>query len=821
MTTKITEFIPRHFKEVPEVDIETGKKLLLPAIYKGIDNESQNFENLTLEAFRQLFLTTASGKYLIRLGAQEGFTVPQQSGLGVDAFREIVPAVVSYPKQIANTIIRLMSIFYDKSLVSPSFISTQSEPFNFHDKDVLKIRTDKGDLSIGIYEGQVSDLTNVKASEYAGIINAAQSDVFADVSFERENSKTYVRLTSKTYGGGAYIQIIGGTAQNSLKFPSTAATLNGVGTNWIVEKKDGVLWTDITKFTWDGTGVNPNVYLVGVGDFATFRGLSAPFDVFNGTYTVEEVGYDYFVIRNERFQLASAILTEPADNTIVFTVDKRSTIIQNKEYCISNEASESEYSLFVSAVPSVVKRKLRGGGFVHGWQAPVIDFTRDTLTLKRKTMESLPKANNQFILSGDRFRADHRKAYYRTTGVSEIGINAIFTIDSASDNISVLPYTSPTSFSKDNPLYGEIQSTEIKASFGYRHGLLHGEGFTIADLDTTGIISSALINKEQYCKKPLNDHELLFELDYGRTKFTGIDWGGLVDVWQATPSIDQEYDFYLLFPDPVTKAAAGFENGMTFMISFDSGNLIPGKETIGALLSSQKCAVIMQDDLRVYFLAGLGTGSNGKVLDTVNGKRSGWFGGTIGTQFVDKTSASNLRVFANLLCTFQETSTSSNTTYTGPYVYDTAGIITRFVVGNIISSLKSHVLKGDNLLSIDVNDSSSFPLSGNIIFDYGTDSQEGPIGYINITVGQIILDPSYVFQKEHVVGSQVQIIRSIVSPVLHINGQERPFYITGTTAAREFFFTLVRQIVAAGVFVNTEVNYPPLQYVDPSLFPYA
>lgn len=817
MTTKITDFVPRHFK-IADVDPETGKKLLLPAIYKAIDNESLNFENLSLEAFRQLFLTTASGKYLIRLGAQEGFTVPQQSGLGVDAFREIVPAVVSYPKQISDTIVRLMSIFYDKSLVSPSFISTRSEPFSFLDKDVLKIKTDKGELSIGIYAGQVADLNNVKASEYAGIINAAQSDVFADTSFERENSKTYVRLTSKTYGGGAFIQITGGTAQNALQFPTVAATLNGAGTNWIVEKKDGVLWTDITKFTWDGTGVNPNVYLVGVGDFATFRGLSAPFDVFNGTYTVEEVGYDYFVIRNERFQLASATLTEPANDTIVFTLDKRSTIIQNKEYCLSNESSESEYSLFVSAVPSVVKRKLRGGSFVHGWQGPVIDFDRDTITVKRKTMESLPKADNNFVLSGDRFRADYKKPYYHTITATETGLNAIFTVDSSA---SVLPYTVPTSFLKDNPLYGEILSSEIKASFGYHHGLLHGIGFTLADLDTTGILNSALINKEQYCKKRLSDYEVLFELDHGRTKFAGITFNGNADVWQATPNANQEYDFYLLFPDSISKTNAGLDNGMTFMISYDVGNLISGKETLGALLSSQKCQVITQDDLIVYFRSGLGTGSNGKVLDTVSGKRSGWFGGTIGTQFVDKTSDNNLRVLANMMCTFQETSPSSNPEYTGPYVYDTEGTITRFVVGNVLSDLKTHILKGDNLLSIDVGDSALFPLSGNLIFDYGTDLQEGPIPYINVAVGQIILDPSYVFEKEHLVGAQVQIVRSTVAPAFHINGQERPFYITGTTAARDFFFTLVRQIVAAGVFVNIEVNYPPLKYVDPSLFPYA
>lgn len=816
--TKIIDFVPRHFK-IADKDPETGKKLLLPAIYKAIDNESQNFENLTLEAFRQLFLTTASGKYLIRLGAQEGFTVPQQSGLGVDAFREIVPAVVSFPKQIANTIVRLMSIFYDKSLVSPSFISTMSEPFSFHDKDVLKIRTDKGDLSIGIYEGQVADLNNVKASEYAGIINAAQSDVFADTSFERENSKTYVRLTSKTYGGGAFIQIVGGTAQNSLKFPSIAATVNGAGTVWNVEKKNSVLWTDITKFTWDGNGVNPKIYLVGKGDFVTFRGLAAPFDVFNGTYNVEEVGYDYFTIRNERFQLGSAALTEPANNTIVFTLDKRSTIIQNKEYCISNEASESEYSLFVSAVPSVVKRKLKGGGFLHGWQAPVIDFTRDTILVKRKTMESLPKSNNHFVLNSNRFRSDYKKLRYKTIGVMDAGLNAQFTVDTASNGISVMPYTVPTTFLKDNPLYGEIQSSDVKASFGYRHGLFHGLGFTLADLNTTGIISSSLINKEQYCKKALTDFDACFELDNGKTNFPGIPWVGGADVYQSvTP---QEYDFYLVFPDTVSKATAGFEDGMTFMISFDPISLIAGKESIGGTLSSKKCAVVMQDDLRVYFLAGIGSGSNGMVLTNVAGKRSGWFGGTLGTQFTDKTSTNNLRVLNNLICTFQETSPSSNLGYTGPYVYDVQGSVTRFVVGNIISSLKTHITKGDNLLSININDSSAFPLSGNIIFDYGTDSQEGPVGFINIATGQIILDPSYVFQKEHLLGAQVQIVRSLVAPTIHIDGRERPLYITGTTAARDFFFTLVRQIVAAGVFVNTEVNYPPLKYVDPSLFPYA
>jgi hypothetical protein len=805
--------------QLPEVDAETGKRLLLPAIYKAINEQNSKFESLTLEAFRQLFLTTASGKYLIRLGAQEGFTVPQQSGLGVDAFRQIVPAVVSYPKQISDTIVRLMGIFYDKSLVSPSFISTVAEPFNFQDKDTLLIRTDRGDLSIGIFAAQVSDISNVKATEFAGIVNASQSDVFADTSYEKETSKTFIRLTSKTYGAGAFIQIVGGTAQNVLRYPPVVKTQNTTGTVWNVEKKDGVEWTDITKFTWNGVGDNPNVYLVKVGDFVTFRGLESPFDVFVGTYIVEEVGYDYFIIRNERFLLTSASLVEPAPNTIVFTSNKKSTIIQNKEYCLVDESNEFAYSMFVSAVPSVVKRKLRGAGFVHGWQAPIVSFTRDSMVVRRKTMESMPNGENQFLLSSDKIRYDATRKFYRTLLGNDYISTATFLLDDSSEGFSVLPYTVPTSIA-GNPIYGEIGENTLKVVFPHKHGLLFGWGFNLDGFSVPSTISSALVNKEHQVKSVLSDREITFEIDNGRKRFVGIPWAGNPDVFQVSYA-DSPYDFYMVFPDETSRLSSGLEDGMTFRISFDGNALIPGKESIGGLLSSRKCQVFESDTTTIYFKAGIGTGNKGQVLNGASGVRSGFFGGDLGTWYLNQTSDINQRVLSGLLVTFQNTSPSINSKYLGAYTYDTNGTYYKFVVGGVITYLKTPIIKGDNLLSINVSDASQFPFHGHIILDYGTDTQEGPIPYINIAVGQIILDPSYVFKKKHDIDAQVQVIRSIETIKLGIDGNEYPLYVTGTTAAREFLFSLVRQIVAAGVFVNTEVNYPPLKFVDPSLFPYS
>lgn len=816
---KIVDFLPSHMK-ISDTNPVTGERLLLPAIYKSIDEQSQKFSDLTVEAFRQLFLTTASGKYLIRLGAQEGFTVPQQSGLGVDAFRQIVPAVVSYPKQISDTIVRLMGIFYDKSLVSPSFISSVAEPFSFQDKDTLLIKTDKGLLSIGIYESQVADLTNVKATEYAGIINASQSDVFADTSYERESSKTYVRLTSKTYGAGAFIQIAGGTAQNVLRFPTTRATENTTGTTWTVEKKNLVPWTDIIKFTWDNVGNNPKVYLVQPGDFVTLKGLSDPFDVFSGTYTVEESGYDYFVIRNERFQPTSATLVEPAPNSILFTADKRSTIIQNKEYCVVTEADAYKYSMYVSAVPSAVKRKLRGGTFVHGWQAPIVDFTRTTMETRRKTMESMPIGDNRFVLSGTRLRYNAKKPFYKTNLGVDNAFSCSFLVDEISEGVSVFPYTSPYSPGIDNPIYGEIDSNCLTLHLNHKHGMYRGWGFTLAGMTEAGMLLSSEVNREQYVKICPNDYQIVFEINNGTKKFSGISWNGAPNVYQATSDI-LDYDAWMEFPSALAKQEAGFDYDMTFRFSYDGAALISGKEAIGSSLASKKCRVVDMDETRVYFLSGIGTGAKGQILAGASGVRSGFFGGTSGTWFLDKTSATNERMLSGLMATFQQTSPSVNPYYFGAYIYDPAGVDYGFVVGDILTKLTTPIYKGDNLLSIDVPNVDEFPLSGYLILEYGTDRQEGPIRYINVAVGQLIVDPSYVFQKAHGVDAQVQIVRSVEAIKLGIDGSQYPVYITGTTAARDFLFSLVRQIVAAGVFVSTEVNLPPLKYTDPSLFPYS
>ena len=140
-----------------------------------------------------------------------------------------------------------------------------------------------------------------------------------------------------------------------------------------------------------------------------------------------------------------------------------------------------------------------------------------------------------------------------------------------------------------------------------------------------------------------------------------------------------------------------------------------------------------------------------------------------------------------------------------------------------IVKLTDNILKGDNLTALQIDSATipsgkSFPTTGNLILDYGNDQLEGPIRFFavvdNTTSGQILIDPAYRFKKAHAIGGSVQSIHASAAYSPGTDGTDYPVYVTGTTAARDTLFTLIRLLVASGIFVESDVILPNLRYDD-------
>lgn len=157
------------------------------------------------------------------------------------------------------------------------------------------------------------------------------------------------------------------------------------------------------------------------------------------------------------------------------------------------------------------------------------------------------------------------------------------------------------------------------------------------------------------------------------------------------------------------------------------------------------------------------------------------------------------------------TTAKVNTGVFGPYVWDASSA---FVLSSYTGVTITDIKAGNILLNIQVQTPNNIPFEqGFLIFDYGLETQEGPVRYLYKASDSVIsIDPSYVFKFDHAPGSSITAIRRKGGHVLSGIGTEYPFYISDPSAARLILQDLVASIKSVGVFLKFIVRYPELYY---------
>lgn len=153
-----------------------------------------------------------------------------------------------------------------------------------------------------------------------------------------------------------------------------------------------------------------------------------------------------------------------------------------------------------------------------------------------------------------------------------------------------------------------------------------------------------------------------------------------------------------------------------------------------------------------------------------------------------------------------EDNTPSNSGQEGPYSFDTEK-------GYVISETSATTTEELNVSSdsiITVDDSQEFPdSSGHLILNFGRSNEEGPIPYIARPSSQTIrINPSYKFQKEHDIGSDVTLLAQNSAIEISNDGTDYPFYLTDSIAGRIYTEQLVKEVVATGIVLIIYILYP-------------
>ena len=177
---------------------------------------------------------------------------------------------------------------------------------------------------------------------------------------------------------------------------------------------------------------------------------------------------------------------------------------------------------------------------------------------------------------------------------------------------------------------------------------------------------------------------------------------------------------------------------------------------------------------------------------------------TGGLATVERLSVANSGSLAYL------TSARLATGILGPYMWD---LKAPYVLSSLTANLTSTILAGDALRSINVTINQIPSAEGYLIFDFGTESEEGPVRYLYKPNSQIInIDPAYVFKNTHVVGSAVTMIRRRGPHVMSGLGTEYPMYVTDPAIARPILQDLIQQVASVGIFIEYIIRYPKYYY---------
>jgi hypothetical protein len=146
----------------------------------------------------------------------------------------------------------------------------------------------------------------------------------------------------------------------------------------------------------------------------------------------------------------------------------------------------------------------------------------------------------------------------------------------------------------------------------------------------------------------------------------------------------------------------------------------------------------------------------------------------------------------------------------GPYLWDENA---DFVLSSLTADLTVEIKAGSTKRNVEVTTNDIPNADCRIIFDFGTEKQEGPVRcFYKPNSNALAIDPSYVFKFTHDVGSSVTMIRRRGGIVFGGVGAEYAGYITDPAAAREVLQELMQEVKSVGIFINFLIRYPKIYY---------
>ena len=354
--------------------------------------------------YDQLYIVTADERYLDQRMADRNITRPDNVGLSDEVFREI-GIEISNRKQVRDLIMNILRIMYGVEFTRATMNSSELETYLLLDGDTLIIQYDDQDpLEITFETDQFTNINTATAQEVADAITRGIRNLGKTGSavVKDDGLGPFVQLISETDGPSSTVKVLGGRAQNVLRFEEIRLTTGLSTTQWTLEVTPG----GTIKATWTG-GPDPSIGRIQVGDYVNIYGSA--FDPSNrGTYTIIDVqgglSGDAFV-EFENPNGISEVTLQGTDDAILFFDPVRNSVIKKINYALAFQTESRLLEVFMPATTKVVRRERKGAAHLHDVgpsavdeEAPYIFDTSKPYTIAQEEAATTVEVDSNTVL---------------------------------------------------------------------------------------------------------------------------------------------------------------------------------------------------------------------------------------------------------------------------------------------------------------------------------------------------------------------------------------------------------------------------------------
>lgn len=335
----------------------------------------------------QLYIATASGRYLDEVLAAHGITRPPSVGLSDDVFRQI-GIEVKNRKQVRDLINNLLNAIFGDEFVRASNSARAFEPYNLQDGDTLIINfDDHNTVPITFKATEFGSIAAAKAQEVADVITKELRRLgYNGTAIAKDDGNgAYVEILSDTIGPASSVTVLGGRAQNELKFDAPVAAGGNMSTQWTLSLQPG----GVIRFTWSG-GANPQLGKLSAGNYVNVFGGGFSASSNEGSYTIVDavggpVNVSYFEVENPLG--TSGIVVQGTDDAVLFYNPVRKTLASRLSYAAVYQPTARLLQIFLPAATKVIRRGREGSAHLH--EPPYVSFS----------LQAQPNTNDSFQIT--------------------------------------------------------------------------------------------------------------------------------------------------------------------------------------------------------------------------------------------------------------------------------------------------------------------------------------------------------------------------------------------------------------------------------------